>query len=290
MSENVKELFQTAQEDGVISPSSMNALTVVDIGQEIQEALTGDIGAVESSEVVLVTVMPDDSGSIRMEGNSQLVRDGHNLVIDALCASKQKDSILMHTRYLNGYVLYPYTNVAQAVRMDQHNYNPCQGTPLYDQSVLLLGTVLAQAQQFIDNGVSVRTVTLVITDGADAHSNRANAAMVKSIVDDMLRTEDHIVAAMGIDDAPKECWNCGYKLRTTGIDVNMCPQCGDQFYRTNFKQVFREMGIRDEWIFTPGNNASEIRNAFQVFSQSAVRASQSAQHFSQTAQAGAFAG
>ena len=36
------------------------------------------------------------------------------------------------------------------------------------------------------------------------------------------------------------------------------------------------MGIEDRWILTPGNNPSEIRRAFQVFSQSAVRASQAA--------------
>lgn len=261
MSQNIKDLFQTAQDDGIISPASANALSVVDIGQEIQEALTGNIDAVQSSEVVLVTMMPDDSGSIRFEGNSQLVRDGHNLVLDALGASKQTDAIQVHTRYLNGFVLYPYTDIKQATRMDSRNYNPGGGTPLYDQSVLLLGTVLAQAQQFIDNGVAARTVTLIITDGADIGSQRANPAMVKSIVDDMLRTEDHIIVGMGIDD--------GY---------------------TDFKQVFQEMGIRDEWILTPGNNESEIRRAFQVFSQSAVRASQNAANFSQVAQVGAFGG
>jgi hypothetical protein len=31
------------------------------------------------------------------------------------------------------------------------------------------------------------------------------------------------------------------------------------------------MGIPDRWIMTPGSSASEIRRAFQVFSQSAVR-------------------
>jgi hypothetical protein len=36
------------------------------------------------------------------------------------------------------------------------------------------------------------------------------------------------------------------------------------------------MGIPDRWVLTPGNSAGEIRRAFQVFSQSAVRASQGA--------------
>jgi hypothetical protein len=71
---------------------------------------------------------------------------------------------------------------------------------------------------------------------------------VAAIVQDMLAQENHIVAAMGIDDGT-----------------------------TDFKKVFRAMGIPDRWILTPGNSASEIRRAFQVFSQSAVRAAAGAQ-------------
>ena len=73
------------------------------------------------------------------------------------------------------------------------------------------------------------------------------AADVAAIVADMLAQENHIVAAMGISDGT-----------------------------TDFKKVFRSMGISDRWILTPGNSASEIRRAFQVFSRSAVRATQGA--------------
>lgn len=257
MSTNVNELFETAKQEGSITIEAMNALTVVDIGAEIQNGLGIDVDEVESGEVILVTMMPDDSGSIRSSGNSQAVRDGHNLVIESLITSKQKDNILCHNRYLNGEILYPYCHIEQAEKMTSENYNPNKGTPLYDQTVVLLGTVLAKAQEFSDNGVFARTITLIITDGSDQHSIRTNAAMVKSIVDDMYRSEQHIVAAMGIDD--------GY---------------------TNFRKVFQEMGIRDEWILTPKNTPSDIRKAFNVFSQSAIRASQSAASFSQTAMGG----
>jgi hypothetical protein len=255
MSKNtVNNLFQSANEQGDISDGAMQALQVVDVGNQIQEGLGVSVDDVTASEVVLVTIMPDDSGSIRFSGNAQVVRDGHNLVIDALKQSKQQDAILAHNRYLNGDVLYEFCTIDQAIKMDSNNYDPGLGTPLYDQTVLLLGTVLAKTQEFADNGVPVRTVTLIITDGGDQCSNRATPSMVKKLVEDMLRTENHIIAAMGIDD--------GY---------------------TDFRQVFEEMGIPDNWILTPGNNESEIRKAFQVFSQSAVRVSQSAQNFSQTA-------
>ena len=55
---------------------------------------------------------------------------------------------------------------------------------------------------------------------------------------------------------------------------------------TDFRKVFREMGIEDKWILTPGQSAQDIRKAFQVFSQSAVRVSQGAASFSRTALGG----
>src|SRR5436190_2898803 len=132
--------------------------------------------------------------------------------------------------------------------MTDANYNPRLSTPLYDQTAVVLGTVIAKAQELAQAGIAVRTVTLIITDGGDYGSRRCRPADVKAIVDDMLAQENHIVAAMGISDGT-----------------------------TDFKSVFRSMGIPDRWILTPGNSATEIRRAFAVFSQSAVRASQGVQ-------------
>ena len=141
--------------------------------------------------------------------------------------------------------------------MDSRNYDPNGGTPLYQQTVVLLGTVLAKSRQFAAAGVPARTVTLIITDGADEGSGRPGAREVKALVSDMLKAERHIIAALGVDDGS-----------------------------TDFRAVFREMGIEDRWILTPGQGAGEIRRAFQVFSQSALRASQSAGSFSKTAVGG----
>ena len=245
-------LLKTAHDEGLLSTASIKVLNVVDLGAQIQAGLGISVDDVAASEVVLVTLMPDDSSSIRFAGNASAVRDGHNMVLDALGACKQRDDIFVHNRYLNGTVLYPYTPVDQAVRMTSKNYDPSLGTPLYDQTVVLLATVLAKAQEFSDHGVPVRTITLIITDGGDCASTQAKAKHVRSLVKDMLGAENHIVAAMGISDGS-----------------------------TDFRKVFHEMGIPDEWILTPGNSASEVRKAFQVFSQSAVRAS-NAPTFSKT--------
>ena len=253
-SASVNDLFQTAKEEGSLSPAALNALNVVDIGAQINNAMGVNVDDIQSSEVVLVSIMVDDSGSIRFDNNSQTVRDGHNMVLDALNASKQGDSILAHTRYLNGHILFPYSGLDDAVRLDTSNYNPNLGTPLYDQSVPFLGTVLAKTQEFSDNGVPARSVSLIVTDGGDEHSMRANADTVKTIVEDMLMRENHIIAFMGI--------------KSSHYDAT---------------QIATDMGIRPEWILTPDNDPSDIRKAFEVFSKSAVAASQNAGQFSQTA-------
>lgn len=255
-SKSAVQLIKTAQQEGTLSAAATKALTVVDIGKQIEAALGVKVENVASSEVVLVSKLIDDSGSIRFGSNAQLVRDGNNLVDESLKATKQADSILAHTVYLNGTILYPYQPIGSVPGMTPQNYDPMGGTPLYDQSVVFLGTVLAKAQEFLDNGVAVRTISLIVSDGADEHSHRYTARHCSQIVRDMLKSENHIVAAMGIDDG-----------------------------HTDFRQVFSDMGIPDEWILTPGNSAHDIRKAFQLFSQSAVRASQAA-NFSATSLGG----
>jgi hypothetical protein len=243
--DKVKKLLEDAHDQGALSAKALATLDVVDVGAQIQAGLGCTIDDVAASEVVLLTMMPDDSQSIAQAGNTDAVRDGHNFVIDALKQSKQSGEVLAHTRYLNGWVLSPYTALDNAAAMTAANYNPRLGTPLYDQTAVVLGTVIAKAQELAQAGIAVRTVTLIITDGGDYGSTRCKPADVKAIVDDMLAQESHIVAAMGISDGS-----------------------------TDFRTVFRSMGIPDRWILTPGNSASEIRRAFAVFSQSAVRASQ----------------
>lgn len=244
----VKKLLDDAHGTGALSARSHAALDVVDVGAQIQAGLGIAIDDVAASEVVLLTMMPDDSHSIATAGNIDAVRDGHNFVVEALARSKQSGEVLAHTRYLNGHVLFPYTALAHAVKMTPANYDPRLSTPLYDQACVLLGTVIAKSQELAQAGIAVRTVTLLITDGADYGSQRCRAGDVAAIAADMLAQENHIIAAMGISDGASD-----------------------------FHAVFRAMGIPDKWILTPGNTATEIRRAFHVFSQSAVRASQGAQ-------------
>ena len=252
-STNINDLFRQAHAEGLLSDTAAQTLVVANLGAEIQASLGVPVEDVPYSEVILLTQMPDDSGSIASAGKEQVVRDGHNQVLDALTGSRQRNNILAHTRYLNGHVLFPFCFVDQAIRMTAGNYSANQGTPLYDQAVATLATVLAGSLRFSNNGVVARTITLIITDGLDQHSRQYSAADVAALVSSMRCAETHIVAAMGIGDDPAA-----------------------------FRRIFHEMGIDDRWILTPGDDPKAIRDAFGLISRSAVRASQATGGFSQT--------
>lgn len=280
---NINSLFQSAKDDDVLGDDALNALQGIDLGVKINDALGVPADQFQQSEVVLVGVMIDDSGSIRFGGNTEVIAEGHNCVIDALRDCRQQDNILFHSRLLNGTIINPFMSVQQANRLTTGsggNYNPIHGTPLYDEAVAFWGTMLAKSQEFSDQGVPCRTISLILTDGADQHSVthyeraidangnvwRAPKAGVKALASDLLRQECHILAAMGVDDLQ------------------------DPAAKTDFNRVFEAMGIRKEWVMLVRQDGRstqdfqrEIRKACQVFSQSAVRASQSAASFSKHA-------
>jgi hypothetical protein len=264
----VPGLFGSALNDGVLSQAALNAISVNDIGADINAALGVSVDDVQASEVTLLTPLADDSSSInqiREDPNDpssriigpELIRSGHNLIVEALSNSKQKDAILISSRLLNRGLVYPYTMISAAPKFDDKNYRAGGSTPLYDQSLIVLGTVIAKWQDFINNGCSCRTITPIITDGADWGS-RKTAADVAKVIKDMLKQECHIIAGVGIADGS-----------------------------TDFEQIFLEMGIPREWILTPKNTASDIRRTFNMLSQSAQRLSQTVGgNFSQAAMGG----
>ena len=264
----------------------MAAMNIEDIGEQIQAGIGVDVDDVHSSEATLVTMMPDDSSSIRfVAGNAQAVRDGHNGVLDAFkdVRSAQRDGLLIHCRYLNGGVLYPFSLLEKTVRMDTRNYDPNLGTPLYDQSVVVLSTVLTKAKSFEDSGVPCRTITLLgPTDGRDEHSRTHTVDEVFKMVQQMLLMENHIIAGMGIDDGSTDFYEIysGWtkqeieKARKDGSLDSLVAKGG--------------MGVQPRWVMTSRSDPKEIRRCMALFSQSAIRASQSSGSFSQTS-AGGFA-
>ena len=253
----VEDLFQAAVSDGAISDAAMKALRVADYGAAIQASLGIIPADVKAAEVVLLNLLLDDSGSIEDAGNTDAVRDGVNSVIGALQGAKKRDDVLVYIELLNRGLLQPYVLLKDASRLSAGNFRPYGQTPLFAKSTQFLGAVIAKAQEFAMNGVASRTVSLIVTDGGDNASGKTRARDVAAIVCDMLATESHIIFGYGISD---------------GV--------------TDFKKVFSGMGVKPNSVLTSANDPKEIRRSFQLFSQSAVRASQNAQSFSKVAGGG----
>jgi hypothetical protein len=253
---DVSQLFQDAYDAGELTAGSLKIIG--NIGTRFQNALGTPATEVDSSEATLFSILADNT--VSLSALEDEVIKGQNLCIDALLATKQASSIMMLTEYYEGNILHPYCLLEDAVRMDRTNYKASLGhTPLYDGTLDLLAAVLKKSFEFSNNGQPVRTVSVVVSDGWD-NSSRHSAGDVETVISDMLAQENHIVAGMGIvhpGNSPEE-----------------------------FKKIFKAMGIPDLWIKTPSSDPHEIREAFMMVSQSAVRASQSAGSFSQTAAGG----
>jgi uncharacterized protein YegL len=242
---DIEALLQGALAEGDLSPETFAALTISgDFTNQLKAGLGVLPDDVPASEVVLVTLLVDDSGSISSINAQQAIIAGHNMVLDALKQSKVREGVLVHTRYLNGQVLSPYVPLEQAVSMTKRNYQANGGTPLYDQTAVILGTVLTKTREFAEAGVPVRSITVILTDGEDAHSLQHSAHTVSKIVADMRRAESHIIAALGVGDSAL------------------------------FHRVFTAMGIDSNWILTSNSSTQEIRAAFRVVSQSVAQFTQ----------------
>ena len=88
-------------------------------------------------------------------------------------------------------------------------------------------------------------------------------AAVRTLVEDMRSSTNHIICGMGIQD---------------------------QYDKVDFKKIFTdEMGIPAEWVFSVSSKKSDIRKAFELFSKSAVAVSKSSAAFASAATGGGFA-
>lgn len=237
---DVNELFESAHDEGQISQQSLQILQTSNLAQQIENAMGMSVDDIIANETLIVTLDIDDSGSIGfVSGNAKAIRDGHNICRDeVLAGSKSAAAVIMHTRYLNGGVLYPYMPLAGVPNMTPSNYSPNGGTPLFDSMLETFAAVMAKIKECSDAAIPCRTVTAIITDGDDTGSN-ATPDEVRSLVHDMIRAETNIIIGIGVSDGT-----------------------------TDFRRVFESCGIPDDWILTIQNSPSQWRQAFGVISKS----------------------
>jgi len=244
---NIQDLLDAARSSEE-AKDAMQA-TLDDLTPDV-EAMLGRIQANERgvARLLVLTLLVDNSSSIARFGLTQLVRDAHNMILQAMRDSQQAAAVLVSCCFMNSDspstrqgVLYPYVDLQYAPDLDERNYRPVGGTPLYDRTATILtgATLLVEDLEKRGRKPQTRAVTVIISDGKDEHSKVHKAESIEALVCDQLDQEHHTILGMGIGPAnsPKQ-----------------------------FREIFRAMGIPDPWILTPGDGHSAIRHASGVLS------------------------
>lgn len=204
---------------------------------------------IEHTEVTLLAVLIDETGS--MYGVTQEVIDGYNVLLDAMNGAKGSQGILFDTALFNSdnpnNVLHGFIPVEQAQanhRLSTATYQPNSGTPLFDAVLALLNRTVSYAEMLRNNGITVKVIVAVISDGDDNDSRQGGtAAKVKAVADALMKQEVYTLAFIGISGEP------GFNPRTLAAS----------------------MGFPN--VLVAGASASEVRKMFNQLSASSVQAS-----------------
>jgi Mg-chelatase subunit ChlD len=239
-------LFSQAAKSGTLSAQATSLLSG-DLGQVVVAGAAGvDTENIMVSDVTLMTVVIDASSSIGHRRLERAVCNGYGQLLDALGQSRERDSIMLALWLFNHdqEVVHSYVPVEQATRLDKRNYRSCGTTRLYDTWCDALAANVAYAEQLKASGTPCRSIIVVLTDGEDTTSSRTpgDCAVLSA---DLLASEQFVLAFVGV-----------------GNDAD-------------FRQVAKAMGIPDGSIQVQSQATPRaLRQAFQLVSQSALRASQ----------------
>jgi len=285
-------LIGAIEDEQALSPQTLDIMKAGDMGAMIQAGLGVPAAMHRTSRPVIVANLIDDTPSIEWipedkveiadpdnPGSTRVVHMdgpgivcyGQGLYIDAFTGSKQKDSILMSTWLMNeDEPVHPYVHPDNAVKLVVgQNYRNKGCTPLYRKTCGMLSIIGAKLEgDYAMAGTSASAWLLIVTDGRDEdYDAEGNPDLTVRTPEDCAQMitdlgERLIVQAMGIGN----------------------PRAG--MTEAKFRDVFHRMGVQDQHILLPGASMHEIRDAFQLSSQSALSASQGGASFSKVAQTG----
>lgn len=237
--------IENARAEGSLSDASRRLLGRPGVQRQIMIARGTPTSEIQADDVTLVTLLIDDSSS--MARHKEAVIEGQNMVIDTILSkAPYPDRVLLSTRVLNGGdsgVIDPYHPLAQAIRLDGRNYRPDNDTPLIPRTIEVLGGVILKTQEGSDEWKTVRTATLIMSDGHDTSGRDVEEVAV--LARDMRASKVHLLAAMGF---------------------------GQKSY---FGRFFSDMAIDPQWILTAEASDEEILKALGLFAEAATKATDS---------------
>lgn len=242
--DELDQLFASAASKSTISQATASFLSG-HLGEVVIAGAAGRaLEELETSEVMLVTILLDRSSSI--SGLQKAVKAGYNTLVDGLRTAREADSILtaLWTFNHDSKVLHSYVPIDEAAKLSGKNYRVSGGTALYDTWCDALASNLAYAEQLRDGGTPCRSIVVVITDGEDT-SSRRTAADCARLGKDLLRSEQFVLGFVGVGGA---------------ID---------------FRRIARSMGIPDDSVLV-GQTATPdtVQHVFQLVTRSVTRVSQ----------------
>jgi len=194
---------------------------------------------ITADEVIGITFVIDKSGSVNRyisdlndNLNGFLQEMGHSHVADKiLCQILEFDD---DVKVLNGF--QPIADIKP------FNIQPGGMTSCFDACAKGLENTIQYRQNLEQQGITVKNLVFIITDGESNADRKYAASDVKKLVDDLYTNESNFGS---------------FSIILFGL--------GDE---TNFKRVGKEMGIRDEMIATIGITAKEIRKMIGFISSS----------------------
>jgi hypothetical protein len=141
-------------------------------------------------------------------------------------------------------VQHSYVPLDDAITLTSKNYRPSGTTSLYDTWCNALAANVAYAEMLRASGTPCRSIVVVITDGEDTCSTRSEADCHR-LSSDLLASERFTLAFVGVGN------------------------------EADFRRVAHAMGIPRGCVEVQRQATPQtVRRAFQMVSQSAIRASQ----------------
>ncbi|GAB4268386.1 MAG: hypothetical protein Kow0080_11270 [Candidatus Promineifilaceae bacterium] len=242
---NLDGLFQSARDDGLtdntlgLVVSNLNGPTMV-------TAIGTSLNKLTSNEVTLAMNIIDMSAS--MAPHAVDVINGYNTeYLAAMKGSTAVDDILVSTILFNDQIklLHGYVPLRDAPPLTKNTYHPTGTTALYDAVAAGLTNMVLYAQQLRANGIMVRCIVIVYSDGGD-NASQQEAVNVRRAAQELLKHEIYTLAYVG--------------FYSGGITDTILRQLAD------------EIGFTETLM--AGLSQGELRRIFHLVSASTVRVSQ----------------
>ncbi len=233
------QLLGLAAQQNFVTPAAASALAPTHNRVAI-DTLGIDPDNIKTEKVTIVTVQLDDSGSMRDVGG--LVRECYARCLQELKEAGSRHDILVGAMTLGRGVIQPYVRLQDAKPLTPEDYTPFYDqSPIYFHTIEMLRHVVAKQAEVQLAGISARTISLILTDGANGSDrDDTTAQQVKEVVEEV-QSRRH-----------SKIWGIGFESGARNGDSPTAALLG--------------MGLKPEFVKSP-SDPSGLIEAFREFSR-----------------------